>query len=302
MKLYFMLVRRVPPVSSPVLSEAFDILTQRGFQVETGIAEEMLLRSDDLSVEHDLYLLKSHTELSLSLAGVLHLLKSHTELSLSLAGVLHDQGARFLNPYPSSVAAQDKIIASRRLREAGIPAPNSWVTGDLTLLRSEVEAHPLIIKPYRGHRGAGIHIVHNPDELATVPAPESPMLVHEYIRGSGEDLKVYVVGEEVFAVRKPFSTISFTQPGQPCSVSAEVREIALRCGQTFGLGLYGLDVIEGPNGPTVVDLNFFPGYKGVPNAAYFIANYIEDYARGRCSLDLPLLPAIPQRELERLLA
>lgn len=283
MKLYFMLVRRVPPVSSPVLLEAFDILTQRGFQIDTGIAEEMLLRSDDLSVEHDLYLLKSHTE-----------------LSLSLAGVLHDQGARFLNPYPSSVAAQDKIIASRRLREAGIPAPNSWVTGDLTLLRSEVEAHPLIIKPYRGHRGAGIHIVHNPDELATVPAPVSPMLVHEYIRGSGEDLKVYVVGEEVFAVRKPFSAISFSQPGQPCSVSAEVREIALRCGQAFGLGLYGLDVIESPNGPTVVDLNFFPGYKGVPNAAYFIANYIEDYAHGLRSLDLPLLSVIPQRELEQL--
>lgn len=35
---------------------------------------------------------------------------------------------------------------------------------------------------------------------------------------------------------------------------AEVREIARRCGQVFGLGLYGLDMIEGPSGPVVVEL------------------------------------------------
>jgi hypothetical protein len=71
MKLFFLLVRRVPPVSSPVLLEVFQDLSRRGFDVETGIAEEMVLRSDRMSVEHDLYLLKSHTELSLSLAGIL---------------------------------------------------------------------------------------------------------------------------------------------------------------------------------------------------------------------------------------
>jgi len=275
-KLYFMLVRRVPPRPSPVLTEVFDILTQRGFQVETGIAEEMVKQSDSLTVEHDLYILKSHTE-----------------LSLSLAGILYDQGARMLNPYPSCITTQDKIIASRRLRAAGVPTPRSWVTGDLSLMRSIVEEMPLIIKPYRGHRGAGIHIVHNPRELAAVPPPEQLMLIQEYIPGNGEDLKVYVVGDEVFAVRKPFSATSFTQPGRPCPVSAEIQEIARRCGQAFGLSLYGLDIIEGKDGPMVVDLNYFPGYKGVPNIAPIIAAHIEDYAHGRFSLELPFL--LPQR-------
>jgi ribosomal protein S6--L-glutamate ligase len=269
MKLYFLLVRRVPPVPSPVLVEVFELLAQRGFDIETGIAEEMVLRPDRLVPAHDLYLLKSHTE-----------------LSISVAGVLNSLGARILNPFSSCAATQDKIVASRRLRAARIPTPRSWVTGDFNLLRDLVEDRPLIIKPYRGHRGAGIHIVHNAAELASVPPPDDTMIVQEFIEGSGLDTKVYVVGDEVFAVQKPFSEKSFTRPGRPVPVSDELRHIAQRCGEIFGLGLYGLDVIDSADGPVVVDLNYFPGYKGVPDIAPRIANYIEAYARAQIQLGL----------------
>jgi len=270
MRLYFLLVRRVPPVPSPVLLEVFNLLTQRGFVVNSGIAEEMLVRSDRLAPAHDLYILKSHTE-----------------LSLSLAGILHSQGAAMLNPYPSCIATQDKIMASRRLYMAGVPTPRCWVTNDLALLKPIVAERPIIIKPYRGHRGMGIHIVNSPTELAALPQPDVPVLIQEFIPGSGEDIKVYVVGDEVFAVSKPFTADSFTRPGRPYPVSPALRTIALRCGKTFGLGLYGLDVIDGPEGPVVVDLNYFPGYKGVPDVAPLIADYIEGYANGRYVLQPP---------------
>ena len=257
----------VPPAPSPVLLEVFEILRRRGFRIATGIVETMVIQLDRLQVEHDLYLLRSETE-----------------LSLSLAGILHAQGARLLNPYPSCMATQNKIVASQRLRAAGIPTPRCWVTGDLTQLRSIVETTPLIIKPYLGHRGAGIHIVRHPNELAAVPPPQNPVLIQECVQGGDDDLKVYVAGEKVFAARKPFSADSFTKSGRPCPVSAEVGKIARRCGHALGLGLYGLDIIETAKGPVVVDLNFFPGYKGAPNAAPFIAEYIEDYARERIHL------------------
>ena len=49
-----------------------EILTRRGFRVESGIPEEMLACPDRLAPTHDLYLLKSYTALSPNLAGVLH--------------------------------------------------------------------------------------------------------------------------------------------------------------------------------------------------------------------------------------
>jgi ribosomal protein S6--L-glutamate ligase len=273
MRLYFLLVRRVPPVPSPVLVEAFERLEQRGFEVEGGIAEELVDRVDTLEPEHDVYVLKSHTE-----------------LSLSVAGALHARGARLLNPYESCVAAQNKIVAARRLRAARVPVPRSWVTGDLTLLRPIAARTPLIVKPYLGHRGLGINVVRTPEDLERVPPPDNAVIVQEYIEGDGEDLKLYVVGDEVFGVRKPFSATSFTVPGRPCRVSPEARRVALRVGRALGLGLYGLDVIEGRDGPVVVDVNYFPGYKGVPDAATYIASYIESYALGEIWLEPPKAP------------
>jgi ribosomal protein S6--L-glutamate ligase len=270
MRLYFILARRVPPVPSPVLVEVFDILRQRGFQLESAIPEEMVVRPDRLSVEHDLYVLKSHTE-----------------LALSLAGVLAAEGARLLNPYASCLSTQDKIVASRRLRAAGVPAPRTWVTGQLSSLEPVVEERPLVVKPYRGHRGADVTVIRSAADLAALGQPTVPMLVQEHVDGEVDDLKAYVVGTEVFAVRKPFSPTSFTRPGRPCEVSSELRDIARACGRALGLGLYGVDLVESADGPVVVDVNTFPGYKGVPDVAPLIADYIEEFALGRIKLELP---------------
>jgi ribosomal protein S6--L-glutamate ligase len=274
MKLYFLLVRRVPPVPSPVLLDAFERLERRGFSVDGGIAEELLERLDTLEPEHDLYLLKSHTE-----------------LSLSIAGALHARGARLLNPYESCLAAQNKIVWARMLRAAGVPVPRCWVTGDLGLLRVLLERTPLIVKPYLGHRGAGIHVLRKPDDVDRVSAPEPAFIVQEYVDGAEEDLKLYVVGDEVYGVRKPFSSESFTVPGRPCAVTSEVQAMAVDVGRTLGLGLYGIDVVEGADGPVVVDVNYFPGYKGVPGAGALIASYIERYARGDVWLEPPAVAA-----------
>jgi len=249
---------------NPTLVAVFDILRGRGYQVEIGIAEQMLLQPEDFSVKHDLYILKSHTD-----------------LWLSLAGVLHEQGARLLNPYLSCIATQNKIMTAHRLRSAGVPIPRSWVTGNLNLLNGVAAGMPLVMKPFDGRRGNGVHIVRGPGELASIPPPRRPVLVQEFVTGRAEALKVSVIGTEVFAVRLPPATNGKMLPPIPCPVSAEVRRIALRCGEVCGLSLYGLDMIESFGGPVVVDLNYFPSYRGVGDAAPLIADYIEAYLAPR---------------------
>jgi len=268
-KLNFLLVKRVPDVPSPVLLQAFDILRNMGFEVESGIPEQQLFCPDTMRPNADLYVLKSHTE-----------------LALSLAGALHACGGRILNPYPNCATTQNKLIAAPLLRAAGVPVPRCWTTEDFTQLRAVAAHTELIIKPYRCHRGAGITRISTPSDLDRLQSPVCPMIVQEFIPGTGEDLKVYVVGEQVFGVRKQFSEMSFTVPGEPCAVDSQVRDISLCCGRALGLGLYGLDIIESADGPVVVDLNYFPGYKGVPDVAPLIAEYIREYAIGNVSLEM----------------
>ena len=261
MNLYVMLALRTPAAPNPVLVDTFRILRQRGCNIELGTGAELLLQLDHLAMPHDLYILKSHAA-----------------LWLSLAEIVHAHGGRLLNPFPACLAVQNKIVAIERMRTAGIPTPRSWVTSDPSLLRSMVEEHPVVIKPYNGGRGIGVRVVRDPHELAKAPQPTDPVVVQEYIR-HGEELKVYVIGEDAFGM----STRSWSRDGRrrPCPISREVREIALGCGRVFGLGLYGLDVIDGVDGPTVIDLNYFPSYRNVPHAAELIADFIEDYALGR---------------------
>ena len=255
---------------SQIVLDVSEILSRRGYAVESMIAEEALTRLDTLDTKDTLYLLKSYTD-----------------LSLSLAGVLHARGARLLNPYPSSAAARNKIISCQYLRAGGIPAPHSWVTGDMNLLLPLVEQTPLIVKPCMGWRGIGVKIVRTREDVKALPVPEGPMLIQEFLEGTGEDLRLYVAGGQVFAIRKPFSATSYSVPGRSCPVTALERDIALRCGRAFGLGLYGMDLIETPQGPSVVDVNCFPGYKGAPDAARAVADYIESYAAGKIFLALP---------------
>lgn len=266
MNIYFMLAfTRNTLNPNPVLVSMFDNLRQRGHNVELGVADEIVMNPGQLTVKHDLYVLKSHTA-----------------LWLSLAGILHSQGALIVNPYLACLAAHDKIAAERRLEAAGIPTPRSWVTGDLQLLRSISEERALIVKPYIGGRGVGVVLAKDPSDLCSITPSAQPMLVQEFI--SGDELKVAVIGDEVFAVRK---VDSWSGPQRvACSLSDDVRAIALRCGEVFGLSLYGLDLIEGPEGPVVIDLNYFPSYKGIPNAAGLLAEYVERYAA--------LIPRAPQ--------
>ncbi len=262
MNLYFMLaLHHTTDPCNDVLVKLLDLLKWRGVRVDVGIAEDAVIRPEELLSNHDLYILKSHSS-----------------LWLSLAGVLHEQGARILNPYPACIPLENKIMTTQRLRAAGVPVPDTWVTGDLSLLLSVAAEKPLIVKPNTGGRGEGIYLIERPEDLLSIPVSSQPLLVEEFIRGSGEDLKAYVIGDQVFGVRKPFSPSSFRVPGRACALSREVEEIARACGRVFGLTLYGLDVIESPAGPVVVDLNYFPSYKGIPDAAERLADFIVSYA------------------------
>jgi ribosomal protein S6--L-glutamate ligase len=260
-RIHFLLVRRTPPGLGPVLAEVYARLHSRGIEVDDSIPEERLLSTDELVVRHNLYVLKSHTELALSTAGTLRAL-----------------GARLLNPYRSCLLTQDKITSSKLLRDAGVPVPCSWVTDDYGLLVPLLATGPLIAKPNRGHLGKGIRILRRAEDLRFLCHTEGPFLFQRYLETDTEDVKAYVVGRSAFAVTKRFSPHSYQIHGHPIELDARTRDIVLRCGEVLGLHLYGVDLVRTERGPCVVDVNYFPGYKGVPGAAKLIADYIYRYA------------------------
>lgn len=272
MRIRFLLVRRVPDRPSPLLAEVSHRLRRLGHDVSGFIVEDALLAADP------------HTE------DTLFLLKSHTELALSVAGALDARGHRVVNPLRACAVAQDKVLSNQRLAAAGVPVPRTWTTGDVRATLPLLEDGALVVKPVRGHRGVGVHVVRSPSDLAHLPTTSGPLVVQRHVAGPGQDLKVYVVGEQVWAVRKSFDATSFTRPGVAVPVTREVLALAQRVAEASGLALFGIDVIESPDGPVVVDLNYFPGYKGCAGVAAPMARYLHGVAVGdRMPPPLPML-------------
>ena len=223
----------------------------------------------NVRVEHDLYVLKQQSG-----------------LALSLAGVLHAQGAAIVNPYPVSLALRDKIVMSRILQAAGVSTPATYVTTHADKLAPLLEAGPLIVKPYQGTGGYGIRIIRSAAELADVPASKDPVLAQRYHPPQGPDLKMLSIGGRIFGVKKVFPRRTEAEKhGEPFTPTPELCEIARRCGQAFGIDLYGVDIIESDGTPYVVDMNSFPGFKSVPDAPLRLAKYLyaaaERAARGQ---------------------
>jgi len=242
---------------NPVIGETFRVLSERGVKLDLLRPEERIVDLTDLRVENDLYILKSGTELALSVAGALHAL-----------------GAATLNPYPTVAMMRNKIIVTRMLKEAGVPTPDTYVASDPSDFRPLLELGPLILKPYRGSRGAGIHIVRKPQELDGLNL-DGLMLAQRYHEPDGPDCKIYCIGGRLFGIRRIWPIQKYEDKlGQPFDLSAELRDIALRCGAVFGIDLYGLDTVVSDGRPYVVDVQKFGSYMGVPDAPRVLADYI----------------------------
>jgi ribosomal protein S6--L-glutamate ligase len=97
------------------------------------------------------------------------------------------------------------------------------------------------------------------------------------------DLKLYGVGERIWAIRKPSPLRSNGAPGAqsacsaeatPVELTADLRRLAIDCSELFGLELFGVDCLLTPTGPLVIEVNDYPNYSGVPEANAALASHV----------------------------
>jgi ribosomal protein S6--L-glutamate ligase len=256
------MLRLMPASNHSLMTDVVCRLSQWGAVVDVIYPEERLVPLREVRVEHDLYVLRSRTD-----------------MALSFAGALHAVGARILNPYPLALMLRDKILVTRRLQNAGVPTPESWVTAHPEQLAPLLDDGPLVIKPYRGSGGGGIHVVWDPDELDDVPTNRGPVFAQRYQTCDGHHCRLYCIGEQIFGVRRISAARTYDdRVGKPFTVTPELRDIAERVGRALSLRMYAVDVVANNGHVFAVDVSGFPAFKGVPDAGLRLADLI--YAAG----------------------
>lgn len=188
------------------------------------------------------------------------------------------RGITTINRKSAIAAVYNKADMAVTLATDGIRTPDTFL-GNVECLANEIEssAYPLILKPIFGDNSQGLLVVSTPEELAQVKWQDPVALAQSYIPTDGYDLKLYGAGDKIWPVRKPSP---FNKPTDDGAKAGEVpltpalEELGRRCGKIFGLELYGVDCIETPDGPMVIEINDYPNYTGVPRANETLADYV----------------------------
>ncbi|WP_237535242.1 hypothetical protein [Streptomyces sp. SID3343] len=192
-------------------------------------------------------------------------------------------GLTTINDARSIRSVRDKAVAAVIARANGLPMPITYFAAVPELLTQiPTDRYPLVVKPAGGSSGRAVHLVASPERLARIGAEligEGPLLAQVYVPNTGVDLKVYSVAGDLHAtVRR--SPLHPEQPVRESRVPLPSGTAALmhRIGAVFGLDLFGVDIIEGPDGPMVVDINDFPSFRCVPDGVARVARAVLDLA------------------------
>lgn len=189
------------------------------------------------------------------------------------------RGVPTINKRSAISAVHNKADMAVALARAKLPTPLTFL-GSTALLKESVAPanYPLILKPIFGDNCRGLQVIASPEEMQ-LDWPEPVALAQRYHVTDGYDLKLYGIGEDVFAVRKP-SPFNKRREGEPdlsgqVELTPSLQTLGRQCGELFGLDLFGVDCIETSDGPLVIEINDFPNYTSVANADMLLARYIE---------------------------
>lgn len=223
---------------------------------------------------------------------------SHTRSLYALRFFEH-YGVPTVNPYDVVSLCGDKVLASLRLAEAGIPTPRTVValTPEAAKKALDDVGYPAVLKPPIGSWGRLLAKVDDPEEADQIiehkAALGSPMhsvfYVQEYVEKPERDLRAFVVGDEVVAAMYRRSSEWRTNAhlgGTPEALTpdAELTELALRTSDAVGGGVLAVDLMESPRGLLVHEVNPTPEFKALTGAtgvdvAAKVVDYVTEVAR-----------------------
>jgi [lysine-biosynthesis-protein LysW]--L-2-aminoadipate ligase len=182
---------------------------------------------------------------------------------------LRAAGVAVLNPPSALLAAHDKLLTARALRQAGLPHPRTVLID--TASPAPALEFPLVLKPRYGSWGRDVTLC--PDggafrrELARLETQpwfrSGGAVVQELVPPLGHDLRLLVAaGRVVGAIRRDAppgewrTNVTLGATRSPVEPSAEARKLAEAAARAIGADLVGVDLLPaGVGRHTIVEMN-----------------------------------------------
>tara|TARA_Y100000310_G_scaffold155067_1_gene154546 strand:- start:690 stop:1769 length:1080 start_codon:yes stop_codon:yes gene_type:complete len=255
-------------VSSKITAEAMekyfeqvDMIQLKNVEVSLGKEAGVLYEGQPLQ-EYDCIYVKG----SFRYANLLHSISAMLETKIPYMP---------LPPYIFSLA-HNKLLTQLVLQQHNIPMPKTYISSTIEASKELLKKvnYPIVMKFPEGTQGKGVMFA---DSLASASslldalgALNQPFIIQEYVETEGTDIRALVVGDKVVAAMRrkaqkeeKRANIHAGGTGEPVQLDRETMKVALDAAKVLGADVLGVDILEGPLGPKVIEVNVSPGLQGL---------------------------------------
>jgi ribosomal protein S6--L-glutamate ligase len=200
------------------------------------------------------------------------------DVQFEIYRALEGTGALLANRIDALLAAQDKLRTSWLLRRAGVPTPPAAVAQTHRDAVAALDAlGEAVLKPIAGSLGDGLSRVKadraGRREVLERLERDGAVYLQAYVPHPGRDARLFVVGNRVAGAMERIAP-----PGEwrtNVERGAKVRAlprggplagVAVAAARAIGLDWAGVDVVAGPAGPAVLEVNGNPSWRGLLEA------------------------------------
>lgn len=194
--------------------------------------------------------------------------------------------------------SRDKLRATQIMSRHEIDMPATVFVrnrGEVSTAIDMVGGAPVVIKLLEGTQGIGVILAPTKKVaeaiIETLHGTDQQVLIQRFVEESkGKDVRALVVGDRVVAAMRRVaqgdefrSNVHRGGTVEKVDLPPEFEETAVRAAHIMGLRVAGVDMLEGENGPLVMEVNSSPGLEGIERAtkldvAGAIVDYIADQA------------------------
>jgi ribosomal protein S6--L-glutamate ligase len=190
-------------------------------------------------------------------------------------------GVFTLNSSHAVSVSRDKLRSHQILSRHSLGIPQTIFVRDKEQVLTAIElvgGAPVIIKVLEGTQGVGV-ILADTEKTAqaiieTLQMARQNVLIQKFVAESrGCDLRAFVVGDRVVASMRRLaregefrSNVHRGGRAEKVELDENYQRTAIMAAQILGLHVAGVDMLEGRDGPVVLEVNSSPGLQGIETA------------------------------------
>jgi RimK family alpha-L-glutamate ligase len=198
-------------------------------------------------------------------------------------------GFYVVNPPEAIEHCVDKYDLLAILEDHGVPVPKTAVTEDPdeALKAFHELGGDVVVKPIFGSRGIGSTRLTDPEVAYTafraITFYHGVIYLQEFVPHGFSDIRAFVIGDHVAAAMRRVATgwkTNYSQGArpEPIKLDSQMEELAVKSAKLIKCKIAGVDILESPKGPLVVEVNSQPGWRGLQSVTRVnIADAIVDF-------------------------